>query len=159
MLESDLYIPVRDWLLKRGFEVHTEVFGHDIVALKDDQATVVELKLCSTTGLISQLYEAAKWADFVIGAIASEPRSVSVYRYQGFGLLRVDGSRIVLKKKAQLQPFYRTKARQYRFKKLIGRHPAMEHELAGLPATPKLAIQRIKRERAIRDQQDLRFNG
>jgi hypothetical protein len=99
MRESDLYPPVRDWLIARGYEVHVEIFGHDIVALKDGKALVVELKLGLTRVLTKQLESAANWADEVMGAVGVEviigkSGECGAYRYNGFGLLQVVGGKV-----------------------------------------------------------------
>jgi hypothetical protein len=145
MAESDLYPPVRDWLRKRGYEVHVEVFGADIIAIRDGAITVVELKLCLSAGLIKQMHAGARWADFVIGAIASKPRITSGVSYAGFGLLLVSGQKVHQHIKPRPQPWHWHKARTYRVKKLTGRTPAQEHELAGLPSSPALRAQRQMR--------------
>lgn len=151
MKESDLYPPVRDWLLERGYEVHVEMFGCDIVAIKDGLLTAIELKLGMRKRLTEQLYEAAMWADFVIGAIPGvrgKSPNLSCWKYNGYGCLLIDTqeSKVHQALKPQRQPLAFHKRRNYRIKKLTGRAPAMEHELAGLPSCAQLREQRLKRE-------------
>jgi hypothetical protein len=148
--ESDLYAPVRDWLVARGYEVHVELFGHDIVAMKDGQATVVELKLGATLGLMNQLANAAKWANVVIGAVATEPRSTNAFRYYGFGLLQVDAETGKVRQRvhAKPQPYHWHKRQAYRLKVISKRKPALPHEVAGLPCCPQLRRQRQIRKLA-----------
>lgn len=145
MKESDLYPPVRDWLVKQGYEVHVEMFGHDIVAVKDGMVTVVELKLCASQVLMNQLRHAANWADFVIGAISTNTKQVDDFRCCGYGLLEVSGETVRKRVGARPQPWDRIKRRSYRVKKLTGREPAMPHELAGLPSCRQLRQQRETR--------------
>ena len=42
--ESDLFFPVRDYLIKNGFKVNAEVKHCDLTATKDQTLIVVELK-------------------------------------------------------------------------------------------------------------------
>lgn len=145
MRESDLYPPVRDWLIARGYEVHVEIFDCDIVAVKDGRLLVVELKLCLARELFTQMEDAARWADEVMGAVASAPRKLGGLSNKGFGLLQVTDGRVRQRVKPRPQPHWWFKKRAYRIKKLNGRDPAMPHELAGLPSCPALRLQREQR--------------
>jgi len=154
MRESDLYPPVRQWPLARGYEVHVEIFGADVVAVKDGQLTVVELKVAWTNQLFQQLIDRAGWADFVFAAVpAAMARTREATsktkgaRYRGFGVLAVDCERCKVKQvaKPRQQPWMFVKRRNYRLKELTGRPPAMDHELAGLPSCNTLRRQRIQR--------------
>ena len=146
MKESDLYVPVRDWMVARGYEIHVEMFDADIIAMKDGKITVVGLKPCLTTTVIKQCVARAGWADFVYAAIASEPRGIGGMRGFGFGLLMVSGSSVRQRLLPRPQPWLWHKRRNYRIKKLTNRSPAQPHELAGLPACPELRLQRQARE-------------
>ena len=56
--ESDLYIPVKDFLELQGYEVNGEVKGCDVVALRgNEELVVVELKLSFNLELIMQAVE------------------------------------------------------------------------------------------------------
>jgi hypothetical protein len=132
MKESDLYIPVRNWLIARGYEIHVEIFDADIVAVKDGELTAVELKACLSSDLYRQCCNRARWADYVIAAVASVPRQVGMYTHAGFGVLLVNGGKVHQKAKPRPQPWLWHKMHDYRVKKLTGRLPAQEHELAGL---------------------------
>lgn len=145
MKESDLYPPVRDWLLARGYEIHVEIFDADIVAVKDGRLTVVELKLCLSTDLWMQCRTRATWADEVIAAVASTPRCTEAYQHSGFGVLIVQDGRVKQKHKPRPQPWHWHKARAYRMKKLAKREPAQPHEMAGVPSSRKLKEQRLAR--------------
>lgn len=57
LLESSLYLPVKRFLEKLGFEVKGEICGCDLVALRDGEPTAVvigELKLSFTLDLVLQ---------------------------------------------------------------------------------------------------------
>jgi hypothetical protein len=153
MRESDLYPAVRDWLLSQGYEVHVEVFGHDIVAVKDGLCTVVELKVCLSEKVLDQCRDACNWADFVFAAVPRESAErlkgrVKCCRYYGYGVLAVDGAKVRQKAMARPQPWGRVRRRAYRIELLTGRRPAMDHEVAGLPSCPALREQREKRRAA-----------
>lgn len=151
--ESELFVPVREWLRKNGYEVHVEIFDADVVAVKDGKLTVVELKPHFTVKLFKQLHSRALWADFVIAA-TFRPKSGDAdkaikrggMKYHGFGVLLVDGSAVRELMKPKPQPFMWHKRNAYRRKKLLGRAEAMDHELAGLPSCNALREQRLKRE-------------
>lgn len=153
MAESDLYIPVRDWLRAQGWTVHVELFDCDVIATKPDttcpngvRIRVVELKPCLTGVLMCQLYTRAMWADEVMAAVASEARATTELRDNGFGLLQVRDGKVRQRISPKLQPWQWHKRRAYRLKKLAGRAPAQDHELAGLPSCPRLREQRELRE-------------
>jgi len=52
--ETDLYAPVRDCFVGDGYEVRGEVLDCDLVALRDDDLVVVELKRGLTIDLLLQ---------------------------------------------------------------------------------------------------------
>lgn len=149
MKESDLYAPVRDWFIARGYEIHVEVFDCDIVAVKDGELTAVELKPCQSRELIAQCHVRAQWANYVYGVIGSDPRQIdSGWSYSGIGLLQVRGGKVRQRRVARPQPWHILKRRQYRIDKLMGRDPAQPHEVAGLPSCRQLREQRELREKA-----------
>jgi hypothetical protein len=151
MKESELYPPVRDWLVARGYEIHVEVFDCDIVAVKDDKLTAIELKLGLTWDLVNQLCSRIAWADFIIGAVPGVRGQYGpdVHRGQvramGLGILLVSGSKVHQMLAPRPQPWGWQQKHAYRLKKLTGRPPAMEHEVAGLPSCPALRAQRALR--------------
>lgn len=142
MGEADLFSPVRDWLVSNGYEIHVEVFDADIVATRNQELTVVEMKACLSSELICQLRARAHWADFVIAAISARPRSTNVLKHCGFGLIRLGKRGAYLQIQPKRQPWHFHRARAYRQKILAGRKPAMCHEVAGLRAGPVLVAQR-----------------
>jgi hypothetical protein len=52
--ETDLYEPVRRYFSKNGYEVYGEVHHCDIVAVKENELVVIELKLSLTIDLLIQ---------------------------------------------------------------------------------------------------------
>lgn len=146
MKESELYIPVRDWLVKQGWTIYVEHFDADIIAMKDGVVRVVELKTGFTDKLYWQACQRAQWADEVMGAVPVAPKYSGRWTDEGFGLLIVTGGKVRQKHKPRPQPWQWRKKRKYRIKELLRRGPAMDHEVAGLPACPQLADQRERRK-------------
>tara|TARA_R110001583_G_scaffold112950_2_gene263266 strand:+ start:4716 stop:5402 length:687 start_codon:yes stop_codon:yes gene_type:complete len=96
--ESDLYIPIKNYLQTFGFEVKGEIKDCDIVAQKGDQLIIVELKLNLNITLLLQAVDRFSLADIVYIAI---PKQCSLYKKQskqvkklikrlGIGLIIVD---------------------------------------------------------------------
>jgi hypothetical protein len=150
MRESDLYPAVKRWLDERGYTVHVEIFGCDIVAVKDGRLLVLELKLKQPGIAENQARHRARWADEVVIAMPHRPKLVSGLKYQGIGLLVVSRDKARLVIKPRQQPWFREKQRLYRFKVLSNRAPAQAHEVAGLPCCPELARQR--RARTVKEE-------
>ena len=69
ILEEDLYDPVKDFLLQKGYKVNGEVKDCDVTAMKDESLIVVELKKNLSVTLISQAVKRQKVADSVYIAI------------------------------------------------------------------------------------------
>lgn len=69
MLESDLYGPVRDYLVGLGYDVKGEVCGCDLTAVRDGELIVVELKRGFTLELIYQAMARQRLADGVYVAV------------------------------------------------------------------------------------------
>lgn len=154
MKESDLYIPVRDWLRGRGYTVHVEVFGCDVVAVQGDRLIAVELKLKSPLVVHRQAQRCGRfWADAAYAAMPYRPRKVGIFVDSGVGLLVVSDGAVSVEFESktftvpEVDEWYRfwSKRHKYRIKKLSKREPAQDHELAGLPCCPQLREQRLKR--------------
>lgn len=77
MKETDLYAPVKEFLLREDYCVRSEVSGCDIYAVKDDQIVIVELKLTLSIQLIGQAVERQKIADLVYIAVP-KPKKYSI---------------------------------------------------------------------------------
>lgn len=100
-METTLYLPVKRFLERLGFEVKGEVKGCDIVALKGDAPLVVvtELKLSFTLELVLQGVDRTAAADEIWLAVQSSSRGREndsrvrkLCRFLGFGLLGVTRS-------------------------------------------------------------------
>lgn len=78
MRETDLYTPVKDYLVSDGYCVRGEVAGCDLYAVKDDQILIVELKLVLSIQLIGQAVERQKVADLVYIAVP-KPKKYSMH--------------------------------------------------------------------------------
>jgi len=103
-LESSLYLPVKRFLEKLGFEVKGEVCGCDLVALERGSPTAVvigELKLTFTLDLVLQAVDRSAACDEIWLAVRasrrgrgreSDPRVKKLCRLLGLGLLSVMAS-------------------------------------------------------------------
>jgi hypothetical protein len=103
-LESSLYLPVKKFLEKLGFEVKGEVCGCDLVALDNGSPTAVvigELKLTFTLELVLQAVDRSAACDEIWLAVRasrrgrgreSDPRVGKLCRLLGLGLLAVSTS-------------------------------------------------------------------
>jgi hypothetical protein len=67
--ETDLYVPIRDHLIAQGYTVQGEVKGCDIVARRDDDLIVIELKRRFSTKLLVQAIDRQKITDSVYVAL------------------------------------------------------------------------------------------
>jgi len=81
--ETDLYGPVRDWLLAQNYTVRGEVRGCDIAATRDDDLVLIELKCGFTTDLILQAVERQRAADSVYVALPRPKRGRGGSRWRG----------------------------------------------------------------------------
>lgn len=100
-LESNLYLPVKHFLEKLGFEVKGEVRGCDVVGLREGEPPAVvigELKLTFTLDLVLQAVNRTPACDEVWLAVRAsrrgrgregDPRVKKLCRFLGFGLLAV----------------------------------------------------------------------
>jgi len=100
-LESSLYLPVKRFLEKLGYEVKGEVCGCDLVALGEGESPVVvigELKLAFTLDLVLQAVDRTAAADEVWLAVRAsrrgrgrerDPRVKKLCRFLGLGLMAV----------------------------------------------------------------------
>lgn len=127
--ETDLDYPVRKFLISKGYQVYSEVNDCDIIAVKDDQLIVVELKRNFSIELLLQAVKRQKFGDSVYVAIPT-PKRISrgkkrdithLVRRLELGLLYVTLSPryptvdIIINPK----PFDRVKSRQQNKKKRI----------------------------------------
>jgi hypothetical protein len=103
-LESSLYLPVKRFLERLGFEVKGEVCGCDVVALSGGEPMAVvigELKLTFTLDLVLQAVDRAAACDEIWLAVRAsrrgrgregDPRVRKLCRLLGLGLLTVSAS-------------------------------------------------------------------
>jgi len=69
ILETDLFQPVSDYLIRQGYTVHSEVKNCDITAVKDRELIVIELKTGFNITLIMQAVRRQRVTDSVYIAI------------------------------------------------------------------------------------------
>ncbi len=67
--ESDLFLPISEYFKKNGYTVKSEVKDCDIVAVKDDETIIIELKTSFNLKLVYQAIERQKLSDNVYVAI------------------------------------------------------------------------------------------
>jgi len=65
MKEVDMYKPLKKLLKAKGYTVHSEVESIDVVAQKDDELLIVEMKMSFNLQLVYQLIERLKITDQV----------------------------------------------------------------------------------------------
>lgn len=76
--ETELYNPVKELLLKQGYEIRSEVKDADIAAVRDDELVIVELK---TSFNIKLLIQAAKRQRLTEDVYVAIPRPVYKKRF------------------------------------------------------------------------------
>ena len=103
-MESSLYLPVKRFLERLGFEVKGEICGCDLVALQAGSPTAVvigELKLSFTLELVLQAVDRTAACDEIWLAVRAsrrgrgreaDPRVKKLCRFLGLGLLTVFAS-------------------------------------------------------------------
>jgi hypothetical protein len=69
MRETDLYAPIRDYLVAQGYAVQAEVKGCDVVAQKDGDLIVIEIKRQFGTRLLLQAIDRQRITDSVYVAL------------------------------------------------------------------------------------------
>lgn len=74
--EKDLFEPVNNYLLDRGYSVYSEVKNCDVIAKKEDEIIIIELKKNFSLKLITQAINRQKITDSVYVAI---PKPKSIY--------------------------------------------------------------------------------
>jgi hypothetical protein len=80
--ETDLYKPIQRYLSKLGYEVYGEVHHCDIVAVKEDDLIIVELKLSLTVDLLMQATKRQRLTDKVYIAIPKPKTKPSSKKWQ-----------------------------------------------------------------------------
>lgn len=72
-LETDLYKPVHDYLIRQGYKVRSEVHNCDIAAVKDNELIIIEMKRNLGIALLAQAVERQRITDSVYVAIPRPP--------------------------------------------------------------------------------------
>ena len=72
--ESDLYLPVKEYLEINGYKVNSEVMDCDVTGLKDNEIVIVELKKKINITLLIQAVERLKITDAVYIAVPMPKR-------------------------------------------------------------------------------------
>ncbi len=81
MKETDLYPPVKEYLESHGYEVRAEVKNCDLVATREDELVVVELKTSANIQLLIQATDRQRISDSVYVAIpAPQKRRTKQWR-------------------------------------------------------------------------------
>ena len=101
MKESDLYPPLKQFLLAQGYEVKGEVQHCDVVAIREpDSPVIVELKRSLSLGVVLQAVERLSMSSQVYigvprqGLPARQQRNIKkLLRMLGLGLLIIDPAR------------------------------------------------------------------
>lgn len=121
MLEQDLYEPVRQWLKDRGYNPKAEVMGCDILALKDELALAVELKVTLNLEVILQAVDRQRFADIVYIAVPKKGKLLYTKRWRminhllkrlEIGLLLVSEKGKSVEEALEPVPFDRERSRQ-----------------------------------------------
>lgn len=73
ILETDLYRPVYNYLVKQDYTVRSEVHNCDIAAIKGDELIIIEMKRALNITLLAQAVQRQKITDSVYVAIPRPP--------------------------------------------------------------------------------------
>lgn len=80
--ESDLYEPVEQYFMHLGYEVHAEVNDCDVVATKDDELIIIELKQTINMALLIQATKRQRLTHDVYIAIPKPTYSLRSRRFR-----------------------------------------------------------------------------
>jgi len=169
MKESDLYLPLKQFLETQGYEVKGEVHDCDVLAIRDNEPPViVELKLSLNLTVILQAVERLVLTPEVYigvpnrcGALKRQRRRITkLLRMLGLGLVTIDSNRAAEGVKVLFDPGVYTprksKSRQVRllgeFEKRVG-----DPNLGG--SDTKKGIMTAYRQRSLKIASFLDDNG
>jgi hypothetical protein len=158
--ESDLYAPVKAFLLGQGYDVKGEVRGCDLVGVRGDEPPViVELKRAFGLGLVLQGVDRLAMSDAVYLAVGEWPRRLKevrkLCRRIGLGLIVVARARVdVVLDPAPYKP--RKQARRVRL--LLGEHARRVGDPTRGGST-RVPIMTAYRQEALRCAALLKANG
>lgn len=131
MLESDLYMPVRDFLIEQGYIVRSEVMDCDITAIKENELVIVELKRNLSVSLLAQAVKRQKTADIVYIAVPKPKKLFANSKWQdichlirrlelGLILVSFKNNRALIEIPIHPAPFDREKSRRINNRKRQG---------------------------------------
>lgn len=147
MKESDIYYPIKQYLEGQGYSVHGEVKNCDIVARKEDELIVVELKHTISLTLLAQAAERKELTDSVyIGVPVPEgkdappnfKRTKRLLRRLELGCILVNMMKTKTRIRIALHPYPFTEIRSSRKKRAVIREidgRFAEFDMAGQPVT------------------------
>ena len=72
MKETEMYLPLKRYLEKQGYAVHSEVEGLDVMARKGEELLIVEMKTSFNLQLVYQLIERLKMTELVYAYVPLE---------------------------------------------------------------------------------------
>ncbi len=81
--ESDLYGPIRDYLVAQGYTVRGEVKDCDITAVKGDDLIIIELKRAFGASLLVQAAQRQRATDSVYVALPRPDGGICTHRWRG----------------------------------------------------------------------------
>lgn len=97
MKESDLYLPLKQYLEAQHYDVKAEIKECDVVAVRDDEAPVIiELKLSLNLDVILQCVERLSLSDKVYIGIPAQCKSYKKRKKQTIKLLKILGLGLIL---------------------------------------------------------------
>jgi len=81
--ETDLYPPLRDYLVANGYVVRSEVVGCDVAATKDEELVLIEIKRNFSTSLLAQAVRRQRVTPSVYVAIPTPSGKQSKKQWKG----------------------------------------------------------------------------
>ena len=130
MKESDLYLPLKEYLESQNYEVKGEVQDCDVMAVRGDEAPViVELKLSLNLNVILQAVERLSLTQKVYIGVPKQCRNlnrqrkhiIKLLRMLGLGLVVIDLDRVRVNVDVVLDPGeYRPRTSKHRQERLLG---------------------------------------
>lgn len=165
MKETELFNPIREHFESSGYEVAAEVHHCDVVALKDDDLIIIELKRSLNMTLLTQAVDRQALTNNVYIAIP-EPTSVNrrfraqekVVKRLGLGFLTVYQSPLRYAVKVRLEPDHQGRTNKRRreriLKEIAGR--SLQRNIGGATGIP---VYTAYRESAVTLANLLLING
>jgi len=130
MRETDLYLPVKQFLEAQGYEVKGEVRGCDVVAIRGEEApVVVELKLALNLNLILQAVDRISLTPKIYVAVPKntpflkkrKKAALKLLKMLGLGLIVVATHLKKMKAEVLLDPcVYQPRQSKFRQERLLG---------------------------------------